>query len=163
MNISVHLFPSDREHHEPGHMCLSWQNSSEEPVYRGYVFRVQSLPVEFRNPRSWRDYLFTHTVPGVIVDDLAMRDRVESKIPGMLSQCWQASASQVTALDAHCPPGDEGLYSFNPDDHPGAHNCVTWSVAKTCQTLGEVLPRVRQGRIKLMAAVLRGHQAPQTP
>lgn len=161
MTISVHLLPSDAQHHEPGHMCLSWQRGRDAPAFRGFVFRVQSLPAEFRNPGRWREYLFDHAVPGVVVDDVAMRDQVESNTAGMLTENWPASASQLAVMAADCQPGEQGLYSFNPDDHPGAHNCVTWTVMKVGEALGEVLPKVRQGRIKLMAELLRSRQAKQ--
>ena len=90
-----------------------------------------------------------------------MRDKAERNNGELLEQSWPANDSQAAVLQRICQEGPHGTYSFNPDDHPGAHNCVTWVTSSANEALGEVLPKVRQGRIKLMAEVLRSLQNPR--
>jgi hypothetical protein len=157
MTCKVHLSPSNPEEHEPGHMALSWHDDADS-TFRGFVFRVEDLPPEFQDPGKWRDYLFEHAVPGHVIEDISMRDKAERDAGQLLEQSWPANDSQVAVLQRICKEGPHGTYSFNPDDHPGAHNCVTWVTSRANEALGEVLPKVRQGRIKLMAEVLRSRQ-----
>lgn len=160
MTVKVHLAPSNPTEHEPGHMALSWHDE-DDSIFRGYVFRVEDLPAEFQTAKRWRDYLFTNTVPGHVIDDISMRDKAERNTGELLEQSWSADSAQAAVLQRTCKVGRQGVYSFNPDDHPGAHNCVTWATSRTNEALGEVLPKVRQGRIKLMAEVLRSRQNPR--
>jgi len=157
MTVKVHLSPSNPEEHEPGHMALSWHDDADS-TFRGYVFRVEDLPQDFQDPGKWRDYLFVHTVPGYVIDDITMRDKAERNTGELLEQCWPADDPQAAELQRICKVGPHGIYSFNPDDHPEANNCVTWVTISANAALGEVLPKVRQGRIKLMAEVLRSRQ-----
>jgi len=137
-------------------MALSWHD--DDSTFRGYVFRVEDLPAEFQTSERWRDYLFANTVPGHVIDDISMRDKAERNTGELLEQSWPADSQQVAVLQRICKEGRQGVYSFNPDDHSGAHNCVTWVTSRATEALGEVLPKVRQGRIKLMAEVLRSRQ-----
>ena len=93
-----------------------------------------------------------------MIEDIGMRDKTEQNEGDLLEESWPAGRPQQEVLQSICRPGPQGLYSFNPDDHPGAHNCVTWAASRVNEALGEVLPKVRQGRIKLMAEVLRQRQ-----
>ncbi len=160
MTVKVHLSPSNPEDHEPGHMALSW-HADDDTTFRGYVFRVEDLPPEFQDQGKWRDYLFAHTVPGYVIEDIGMRDKAERNTDELLEQSWPADDTQAGELQRICETGPHGIYSFNPDDHLGAHNCVTWVTSSANAALGEVLPKVRQGRIKLMAEVLRRRQNPR--
>lgn len=140
-------------------MAVSWEENGDNlPAFRGYVFRVRDLPRGYRDPERWRDYLFAHTVPGRVIDDFVIEEKARLKHPELLEQSWPANSSQITVVSQNSPLGPQGTYSFNPDDHPGAHNCVTWAAHVVVLALGEVLPKVRQGRIKLMAEVLRSRQ-----
>jgi len=95
------------------------------------------------NRRRWRDYLFTNTVQAVI-DDISMRDKAERNTGELLEQSWPADQAADGSAHRICKEGLQGVYSFNPDDHPGAHNCVTWVTSRTNEALGEVLPKVRR-------------------
>ena len=55
----------------PGHMVIGEETANGESSYFGYRFDVADLPAEYRNAARWREYLFTHTVPGNIVDETA--------------------------------------------------------------------------------------------
>ena len=160
MTVKVHLSPSNPEDHEPGHMALSW-HEDDDSTFRGYVFRVEDLPPEFQDQGKWRDYLFAHAVPGYVIEDISMRDKADRNTGELLEQSWPVDGSQVAVFQRICKEGPQGIYSFNPDDHPGAYNCVTWVTSSANAALGEVLPKVRQGRIKLMAEVLRHRQNPR--
>ena len=155
MTISVHLAPSTPEEHEPGHMAAAWARVPDARHFRGFVFDVSDLPEEFQTAERWRDYLFDHTVPGHVIQDKRMAALVRHRRGSLLSQEWAAEPAQVRELESLTKTGQTGRYSFNPDDHPGCHNCVTWATEVVNNALGQVLPRVRQGRIKLMAEVLR--------
>ncbi len=155
MRITALLFPGVRgaRSEQIGHMGFMVHLERGEN-YRGFVFFLRHLPSEFRTASRWRDYLFTHTVPGQVIEDHDMRDRVEQNSPDLIRASWQAEAMKIDTLLDQSRPGPSGRYSFNPDDHPGSHNCVTWAVDKLNSVLGPVLPRVRQGRIKLMQPLL---------
>jgi len=157
--VKVHLSPSNPEEHEPGHMALTWHEEADS-TFRGFVFRVEDLPHEFQDPGKWRDYLFANTVLGYVIEDIGMRDKAERNDGELLEHSWPADDTQMAKLQRICKEGPHGTYSFNPDDHPGAHNCVTWVTSSVNEALGEVLPKVRQGRIKLMAEILRERLKP---
>ncbi|MDP1592586.1 MAG: hypothetical protein Q8M07_32790 [Prosthecobacter sp.] len=156
MKIRVHLIPSNPEQGDPGHMAASWTKGRDEasPQFRGYVFKINDLPVEFRSAARWRDYLFDHVVPGYVINDRKMQVLVESGAKGLFGDAWDATPAQLLLIEMICRKENKGSYSFNPDDHPGSHNCVTWTVSTVNSVMGEVLPKVRQGRIKLMIEVL---------
>jgi hypothetical protein len=97
-----------------------------------------------------------------VIEDIGMRDKVERGDNHLLEQRWPANATQMLSVMLHGTEGQHGVYSFNPDDHPGSHNCVTWATNLVNAALGEVLPKVRQGRIKLMAEAL-SHRSNQPP
>ncbi len=138
-------------------MGVAW-NENEKETFRGFVFVIDDLPLEYRKPARWREYLFSHTVPGEIIEDVLLKRQVETGAAGVISRAWLAEIGQLRLLEGLCVVGPHGAYSFNPDDHPGAHNCVTWATEVVNKALGEVLPRVRQGRIKLMSQVLEEQQ-----
>ncbi len=155
MDIGVYLSPRALQgDHDPGHMCVWWEADGIR-YFRGFFFKQSDLPKECRSPEHWRDYLFDNCVPGHVLDDIVMRDRLEEHAELVLSATWQASKSQQTELTSLAAIGPCGSYSFNPDNHPQAYNCVTWAVSRVNNVLGPVLPKVRQGRIKLMTEELK--------
>jgi len=155
MTVSVYLSPSIPEDHEPGHMCLAWQKEKEAVEFRGYVFKVLDLPAEYQSVTKWREYVFDHVVPGYVIVDEIMIEKHACGDANLIARHWPANPWHIEELAEKAKPGPRGVYSFNPDDHPGAHNCVTWVTEVVNQVLGVVLPKVRQGRIKLMTEVLK--------
>ena len=158
MKIGVNLLPAKVSSSScPGHMCVWWRQGTTT-IFRGFHFSPSDLPAKFRDLTKWREYLFDHAVPGYVQNDLFMRDWAEEHAASMLHKAWNVPQTQGGMLALRCAPGPQGRYSFNPDDHPGAFNCVTWATERINEAAGPVLPKVRQGRIKLMAAVLKSHE-----
>ena len=154
MKIGVYLLPGKvREPSCPGHMSLWWL-VDKKPTFRGFHFKVKDLPLEYQPTEKWRDYLFDHAVPGYVSNDLIMHHWMDVFHSSVLERSWPLTKTRISDLDESCSLGLHALYSFNPDDHFGAFNCVTWAVEKVRWLLGPVLPKVRQGRIKLMAEEL---------
>jgi hypothetical protein len=71
----------------------------------------------------------------------------------LISKSWNADERAVQRLKETAQPRRHGFYSFNPDTFE-CHNCVTWSVDTMNDTVGPVLTRVREGRIREMQAEL---------
>lgn len=153
MNVGVTLRPSrTKSENDPGHMAVFWRHS-EELHFRGYYFELEDLPKEHRDPSKYRNYLFENTVPGYICCDDNAEDDYRDRRGMLVCKSWSAADSLDDFLEEITKPRQYGLYSFNPDKFD-CHNCVTWVVETVNSAIGNVLPRVRQGRIKLMKAQL---------
>lgn len=137
----------------PGHIAIGEEPSEEKASYFGYRFEPDVLPPEFRAGSKWRDYLFTHTVPGNIVDE---SDYVEILAQDSGGRYYIKRAECAGRLMTVLPQEEDrrphALYSFNPDDfHSEAtpcYNCVTWATKiGNALIIGFLVP-VRQGRVK---------------
>lgn len=157
IRIGVKICPSRaKDENDPGHMGIYWteEESASDKVFRGFFFDVTDLPDECQHPSRWRDYLFDHTVPGWIRNDVIMRDHYENRRDQLRSRTWTVERRQFETLQTAATPRQFGSYSFNPDTLR-CHNCVTWAVDVINIAVGStVLPRVREGRIKLMVTHL---------
>ena len=153
MNVGVKLRPSRAKSTEdPGHMGIYWRHDDRRH-FRGYYFHIDDLPSECQEPSKWRDHLFDNTVPGYIVEDIKIQDDFKNRRESLVRKSWAAEEALAEYLEEVTRPRQHGAYSFNPDTF-NCHNCVTWAVETINLALGEVLSRVRQGRIKLMKAQL---------
>ena len=83
---------------------MSW-HADDDTTFRGYVFRVEDLPPEFQDQGKWRDYLFAHTVPGYVIEDIGMRDKAERNTGELLEQSWPADDTQAGELQRICETG----------------------------------------------------------
>ena len=163
MEIGVYLAPrTPQEANDPGHMCVWWEKDGTRH-FRGFYFAQSELPKKYQSPKRWRDYLFAHCVPGYIRNDIIMRDLVEEHPDRVMCRAWPTTEKEVGKLQLSAAPGPYANYSFNPDDHPNAFKCVTWAVTNVNKVLGPVLPKVRQGRIKLMTNELRKQASASEP
>lgn len=156
MQVGVTLLPSRIDSEEdPGHMTFCWEKT-DAPAFRGFAFRVEDLPPEFQKASKYRNYLFTHQVPGYIEgeerDPIACRYTALRKI--LIRKSWEVDDGLLPRINIETRPRQYGLYSFNPDDFPSCFNCVTWATSVLNSIAGDVIRPVRQGRIKLMKAQL---------
>lgn len=153
MQLGVKLRPSKTKgDYDPGHMGVYWKKG-DGLEFRGYRFRVEDLPDDYQDSSQWRNYLFENRVPGYVVDDIILRDDYEHRKDSLLERNWAMDDEKEPALESQTEPRSLGYYSFNPDANR-CHNCVTWATETVNGMLGEVLPRVREGRIKLIQAHL---------
>jgi hypothetical protein len=150
---------------DPGHMVVGQEGTEVHHSYFGFRFDPADMPEEFRSPERWRDWLFDHTIPGLIEDEtdrtvFALR---EGAYP------LEKRAVCPTMILAHLPPQQEwrphARYSFNPDDFHNennpCYNCVTWATRIANQLVPGVLNPVRQGRVRLIVEQLKARAAPQ--
>jgi hypothetical protein len=68
---------------DPGHVAIFWEGENG-PQCRGFEFDLLDLPDAFQDASRWRDYLFDHSVPGRIVDDINMLDDYIRGLPSLL-------------------------------------------------------------------------------
>lgn len=153
MSLVVYAEASHEEN--PGHMVVGEETTIEPARYYGFRFDPASLPMEFRPPARWKDYLLTHEILGLIVDESRyvrhLFDAVERRF-------LEKRASIGVRIESEIPPrerwGSHGHYSFNPDDFHSnekpCYNCVTWATEIANRMIAGFLPRVRQGRITLI-------------
>lgn len=152
----------------PGHMVIGEESPAGEPGYYGYRFDPADLPIEYRNATRWRDYLFTNTVPGNIVDETEYILNVVFGTGGVYyTKRAECGASIVALLPDEKNRRPHALYSFNPDDfHTEAkpcYNCVTWATRiGNLLVVGFLVP-VRQGRVKEIVLQLQAIPAPTEP
>ncbi len=153
MKIGVKLRPTKTKgEHDPGHMGLYWK-AEDGLEFRGFRFMIEDLPEDKQDASSWRDYLFENKVPGYIFDDIILQDDFHNRRDSLLAQNWTIRDDLEPSVLQETAPRQFSSYSFNPDTHH-CHNCVTWTVDIVNQVVGQVLPRVREGRVKLMQAHL---------
>ncbi len=162
MKTGVLLRCRDEEEdpNDPGHMTLYWESvATEEKHYSGFYFKLKDLPKEYRHRSKWRDYLFDNTVSGYIKNDISGRRLAEELPERIIPAQWQIPKYQQEKIEMDTRPRQEGLYSFNPDDHH-CYNCVLWAVDTINKFITEYnpLPRVRQGRVGLMTIALREYK-----
>jgi hypothetical protein len=138
-------------------MGMFWRQTGETHC-RGFRFLPEDLPAEYQPPSMWREYLFENAVPGYVFDDTIIRDDIEHRPKLLAGKSWPAEDNLAEYVEEVTRPRQYGLYSFNPDDFQGCHNCVTWTVETVNSVAGNVLPSVRQGRIRLMEEQLRAMQ-----
>jgi hypothetical protein len=155
LRIGVKALPrTPQSEHFPGHVGVSWK-VGDGRVYRGFRFHITDLPDEYQAAEKWRDFLFDHAVPGYVEEDLMLRDAHQRRPKDLLCRDWRASAGQVERIEQKSVPGQRDFYCFNPVPAEGKHNCVTWAFSILNQTfLQEILPEVRDGRMKLAIEVL---------
>lgn len=123
------------------------EDLSEE--YRGFRFNPADLPDEFRHPTQWRNYLFTASVPGYVVDEEEPVAQDRTSCPEKLWFLYWDCPLGFVNLNVPEPGLSTYRYSFNPDENH-CHNCVTWATLMVNSEVGrEVFPKVRNGRIKL--------------
>ena len=147
--IAVKLVPRNVDYeHNLGHMGVMWRIGSTV-IFRGFRFRLIDLPKEYRAPSRWRDYLFKNRIAGYVANDIILQDAL-CRIPAKV-WCvhWDVETQSVEKIAIAAATGRRGWYSFNPDDYPNCHNCVTWTTLVVNEVfLGEVLPSVPNGRMK---------------
>src|SRR5215213_8185691 len=120
--VHVNLLPSGViGRHHPGHMGLSWETDGLA-VFRGFGFKVDDLPKGFRNAHLWRSYLFEHTVPGYVFNDLIIQDALAQRGADVLVKSWPVGRAHIERLEMATKIGPGGWYSFAPDRHPECHN-----------------------------------------
>jgi hypothetical protein len=144
----------------PGHMVVGQEPPRAVASYFGYRFDPADLPPTHQPPEKWRDYLFKEAVQGRIVDET---NYVAHLIKTGARTYYEKRAECDVPIESRLPPRHEwaphGWYSFNPDDpHPGrqpCYNCVKWGVIIANSLVHDLLPRVHQGRLKLVLAHLR--------
>ena len=140
------------EHH-PGHMGVTWVAGGNR-VFRGFRFKPTDLPEDFRPASRWRSYLIENTVPGYITNDIMLQDFFAKMPEKLLCLQWAAQPQQTEQIASIGEPRALGRYSFSPDQHTNCHNCVTWAIDTINTVLGQILPPIRTGRIKLAAKML---------
>ena len=136
----------------PGHMILGQESPSGERRYFGYRFDPDDLPPEFQSPEKWRQYLFTNTVPGKIVDETAyVIHKLKLKAWTHVKRIdWNSS------VESELPPPEQwkphAQYTFSPDDFPAeqqpCYNCVKWAITIANKLIDSFLPAIDQWRIK---------------
>lgn len=137
----------------PGHMVVGQEPTGGAPCYVGYRFDPADLPEESRPPEMWRDYLFSHAIPGKIVDET---DYVGHLLKVSARTYCEKRAECDIAIESRLPPRQEwephAWYSFNPDDpHPGrqpCYNCIKWAIIIANSLVEGFLVPVHQGRLK---------------
>ncbi|MFO1005716.1 MAG: hypothetical protein U0929_07150 [Planctomycetaceae bacterium] len=140
---------------DPGHMVIGFNSPGDGEQHRGFRFSVDDLPKEFQTASRFRDYLFDHCVEGYVVDDINFARQCEKYGGLVVSRRWTIRHPET--IKPLYPPQSrrEGWYSFNPDNFPDCHNCVTWAVAKINDAVDDsTLTRPTNGRIKHMLAIL---------
>jgi hypothetical protein len=151
MKFGVLLRPRGvRSDLDPGHMGVFFRSSGGEIGFRGYYFSPTDLPLDYQKASRWREYLFEKKVPGYVVDDVRLRDDFEYRRESLVSKEWELADDQRPEMEHMVSPGQNGYYSFNPDDFDDCDNCVTWVVGIVNQFVSPGLRPVPQGRIKLM-------------
>ncbi len=145
MTASAHLSLSKISDAEYGHMVIAWAEPGSTMRCRGFVPFLDSIPEEHRSPERCREFLSKHDVDGEVVNDLGFLDRIESGDDTLLTRNWPLNEDQAEVLSADTRPGVQGRYSFNPDDFPGADNCVTWCVRMLNNVLGMLLSSGQRG------------------
>jgi hypothetical protein len=152
----------------PGHMVIGEEVADGESSYFGYRFDVADLPADYRNAARWREYLFTHPVPGNIVDETAyVRALIQEKGGTYYTKRAECSVSIATILPAENARRHHAFYSFNPDDFHSdetpCYNCVTWATRiGNLLVVGFLIP-VRQGRVKEIILQLQAVSTTQEP
>lgn len=155
--IGVKLAPSHiANEDDPGHMAVYWRRD-QVPICRGLRFKIESLPLEFHDPNTWRNYLFENAIEGLIVDDVSFYDNCVRGKTSHLSKKWSITVGSFTDLENYTKPGSAAKYSFNPDKN-SADNCVTWATRVVRRFAGDVLQFVYEGRIKDVARQLEGKE-----
>jgi hypothetical protein len=150
----------------PGHMVIGEEVDDGASSYFGYRFDVADLPLEYRNTARWREYLFTHTVPGNIVDESAyVRSLIRERGAAYYTKRAECDVSVLTILPAEDERRRHALYSFNPDDFHSdelpCYNCVTWATQiGNLLVVGFLIP-VRNGRVKEIILQLQAVPDPQ--
>ena len=143
---------------DPGHMVIFWEEANEK-TFRGYRFNLMHLPDEHHEAVNWRSFLFEHTLPGYIVDDIRMYDEVASRRSELIRieepVAAEIASEVLDGIARRTAPRQQGKYSFNPDNFDDCNNCVTWAVQEANVYLDQPLKRPRQGRIKLMVRILK--------
>lgn len=142
----------------PGHVGVSWKDGGSR-TYRGFRFQITDLPEEYQAASRWRDYLFDHRVPGYVENDLMLLDAHRRRPADLLCRDWPAAEERLEAIKKESATGRSGFYSFNPRPEKNTHNCVTWAFSTLNRVLGEMLPSVRDGRMKVAVEVLQAHGA----
>lgn len=137
----------------PGHMGITWKLGGFRS-FRGFRFNPDELPLEYRSPSRWRDYLFDHRVRGIVVNDVILQDTLKKMPEEVLCKQWIVKPMEVSQIDANTQVGPYGWYSFEPDPPTGSHNCVTWTIEVVNRVLNNVLQPVRKGRIRLAIEML---------
>ncbi len=149
-----------------GHMAIGEEVADGESSYFGYRFDVADLPIEYRNAARWREYLFTHAVPGNIVDETAyVRSLIHERGLAYYTKRAECGVSILTILPAENGRRHHALYSFNPDDFHSeenpCYNCVTWATQiGNLLVVGFLIP-VRNGRVKEIILQLQAVPDPQ--
>ena len=162
MTLGVHLSPSKLTGpHDPGHMCVHLGAEAEGELW-GFVFDPSELPTEYREPSKWAAYLSQNTIPGHVRKDFLTQDRLEQHPDKVMTVRWMADVTAMRKARQRRRNGKPHRYSFNPDNHLNCHNCVTWAVSTMNEALGEVLPRVPQGRISIMSQRLQAISNPSS-
>lgn len=156
MKIGIHLVPSRlRGPHDAGHMCVWWDDGTRRR-YRGFWPLLTAVPDDvIESPECQTAYFLRHCVPGVVQDDSFIEKLIEKFGNRILQASWEASARQVLRMAFVAAERSFALYSFNPTNFPGSHNCVTWAVQCLQTVLGEVLKEVPNGRISHMEVQLK--------
>ncbi len=144
----------------PGHMSVRFLLPSGEMAFRGFRFALGDLPDDFDSAESIRRFLLRHCVPGYVMDDIAFARFYDLFRQSVLSGVF-AIRDETVVLNLHIDEVTrQGWYSFNPDDFPNCHNCVTWAVDTINRaTQAAVLPRPRHGRVSEMLRLLRESQS----
>ena len=137
----------------PGHMGITWKLGRSRS-FRGFRFNPDELPLAYRSPLRWRDYLFDHQVRGYVVNDIILQDTLMKMPEKVLCKQWIVNSVEVSQIDANTPVGPYGWYSFEPDPATGRHNCVTWTIEVVNRVLNNVLQPVQKGRIRLATEML---------
>jgi hypothetical protein len=152
----------------PGHMVIGEETANGDSSYFGYRFDVADLPAEYRNAARWREYLFTHTVPGNIVDETAyVHSLLQEKGGTYFTKRAVCEVSMVTILPAEKDRRHHALYSFNPDDFHSdespCYNCVNWATRIGNLLVTGFLIPVRHGRVREIILQLKAVTAAMEP
>jgi hypothetical protein len=151
--MTLVVYAEGRDGSNPGHMVVGQEPERGLPRYFGYRFDPADLPMEAQAPEHWREYLFTHTVPGRIVDETRYVSHV-LVVGGRTF--FEKRAACAAVIETRLPPRERwmpyALYSFNPDDFHSVdrpcYNCVKWAIVVANGLVDGFLPLVRQGRVK---------------
>lgn len=156
--MSIVVYAEASEAANPGHMVVGQEPTELDPSYFGFRFDPADLPEEYRPAKQWRNYLFSHAVPGKIVDETAYLNHLFS----VSARTYYVKRAECdTPIESRVPPRQEwephAWYSFNPDnphperpdpEHQLCYNCVKWAVIIANSLVEGFLEPVHQGRLK---------------
>ncbi len=157
------LPPMVIDERHPGHMSVRFRHPSGEVAFRGFRFVLSDLPDDCESAESIRRFLLRHCVPGYVMDDIAFAKFYDLFRRSVMSGVFAIRDLTVMQSLYSSDVTQVRWYSFNPDDFPNCHNCVTWAVDTINRaTRSAVLPRPRHGRVSEMLRLLKNLRSPGT-